>query len=1049
MRRTRFMSWLFLVLSLAFFLVRDFRFALEAPLANYWWQTQFSWAAIEKGPKPSRLENLYTLKRFASTQKLVALADEAGRRGDNKFVAFAALNLPIKEAKAGAMRLADKAVRGDRELTWIYFPLAYRLGVEEGWQTLEMMTQHYLRLRIEKLQAFDPDNAAPHLLHAQMIQGGRGKEWPDYTHYGNSFVAPDFLGALARETEWRKEMEAAFASPRYDSYKVREFDLYRHVLRERGWDHPAVAVTLLETPIPNLLWLRNYTNLLVLKLGADAEAAGQLDKALGYYWEAARFGNRMRLQAPSLIEWLIAVACQFIAYDGLAPALRKAGRDQEAVMVEDMRKQTRSEMSRYRGPLDSTYNRFWSAFLVNFSAGLVWAFSLLTLVSLLYVNAKQWVRKEKKGRVFEILTIAENYLPVLLFLSCLALYLSFLPFGHNFAHYMTTEETITNMGYDLTTHMYPAWQLYSWPGTDLALPNPFQDYIPYALSGIVLLVGVMAFPRLRRGAKEGAPEEDVRSIRRRRVNAVVYALFAAVGVLLLATPWPWEKSLPLVGVAALLLWGLLQVTSSYARRSRDPGANVRRVRVLEAGAYVLLLAAAAVAGLIFPGSNIGVPTQALVPVTVPLLVGGVVGAIRMRLRLLTPFLFVVATFGASLLSSYLQRETPKPPPKAPLVVFDFLVPLVEGKPQEQLVKQVAEQGVVFPPRVEYLGILREAGAGENLLQALRGAKGRWSQPARPEAQAMRKAEQDLRAAIKVNPNSANLHFALGWVLEQEGNMADAAILEFREALRLNPSFAGARRGLGWTLLSKRQEASVIPELRPAVRLDPQDALAHYQLGGALLNGQKDVGGAIAEFRQVVRLEPGDDWAHATLGNALLRKHDVNGAIAEYHEALRLEPRIADHHLGLGEALHEKGDRQGAKAEYLKALDLYSTDLSYRIMVANLLEGNGDLEEAISTYRNGEWYARNDAGAEATFHDLAGRLLVKKGELDGAIAEFHDAMRLAPTHAEPVVDLGRALEKMGNLTAALDEYRAALKLDPANDDARADTERLSHRVKQKR
>lgn len=1067
MRRTRFMSWLFLVLSLAFFMVRDFRFALEAPLANYWWNTQFSWAAIEKGPaKPSRLENLYTLKRYASTQKLLTLAEEAARRGDNKFVAFAALNLPVKEAKADAMRLADKAVRGDRELTWIYYPLACSLGSAEGWPNLERMTQHYIRLRIDKLQAFDPDNAVPHLLRADLIRGGRGKDWPDDAHYENRSVDPGFLGALYNETEWRKEMETAFASPRYDSYRVRWFDLYRHVLRERGWDHPAVVATLLESmPVPNLFSIRNYVNLLVLKLGADAEAAGQLDNALSYYWQAARFGNRMRLQAPSLIEWLVAEACQLIAYQRLAPALRKAGREREAQMVEDMLKQYRGEMWRYRGPLEHAHNYSWSVLLVNISAGLVWVFSLLTLVSLLYVNAKQWIRKGKKGRLFEGLTVAENYLPILLFLSCLGLYSSFVPFGHNFAYYMSTGESITDIPGNLTGHMYPGWQFY-WSQLDLGLPNPFQDYIPYALSGIVLLTGVMTFPRLRRTAREGAPQEDARSLRRRRVNAVIYALLVAAGVLALATPWPWEKSLLVVGAVGLLLWGVLRVTSSYAQQARDPGANVRRARMLEAGAYLLLLTAAVAVGSNGLGvpARLGVPDFLLLPLSVPLLVGGVAGAIRMRLRLLTPFLFVLATFAVLPLSDYLRSKPPKPTPKAPLGVYDFLVPVAEGKPQEQLAKQATEQGVVFPPRGEYLGVLREAGAGEDLLKALHAAKGRWSEPALPEAQARSKAETDLRAAIKVNPNGPNLHFGLGFVLERQGLMEAAAHLEYGEALRLNPNFAGAHRGLGEVFLAEapeaghsylKDQAAGIAELGQAVRLDPQDALAHYQLGSALLEAPKDVigagdvNGAGVELRQAVRLEPDDDLAHQELGRALLREHDVNGAVAEYREAVRLEPRIPGHHLGLGDALHEKGNRDGARSEYREAADLYeqyTTDQTHNLFgVAMRLEANGDLDVAIEEYRSLAGRAREGGAA---FHDLAGKLLVKKGDLDGAIAEFHEAMRLEPRHAEPVVDLGHALEKMGSLPAALAEYRAALKLDPGNDDARAGFERLSRHLNQK-
>jgi len=328
-RRTRFMSWLFLVLSLAFFMVPDFRYALEAPLANYWWQTQFSMDVLLAGEaKSSRLENLYTLKRYVSAEKMLALADDANRKGDSEFVAFAALNLPTNETQADGLRLADEAVRADSRLTWIYYFLAQQFMTGDNWNRLPESTYAQLRQRAQLLQAFDPDNAMPHLLAAQLIEAERGKAWPQSK---KSPTDPEYLDALAKETDWRKEMEAAFAAPRYDSYVDQRFDLLRRVLRQRHWDHPAVVLTVYElTAIPNLLRIRQYTNVVVLKQGAEAEAKGHLNEAIETYRKADQFGNRMKLQAPTLIERLIAAACQFIAHQRLIPALRKAVKNSEA-----------------------------------------------------------------------------------------------------------------------------------------------------------------------------------------------------------------------------------------------------------------------------------------------------------------------------------------------------------------------------------------------------------------------------------------------------------------------------------------------------------------------------------------------------------------------------------------------------------------------------------------------------------------------------------------------------------------------------------------------
>ncbi len=498
MRRTRFMSWFFLVLSLAFFMVRDFRYALEAPLADYYWQSQLSFAVLMEGtPPPSRLENLYTLQRYVTTEKLIALADQAVRAGDSDFVAFAALNLPPSETQTDGLRLADSAVRANPKLTWIYFFLGTRALYADRRSQNPDSIYDSLDERANALIAFDPGNTVPHLFKAQMIQARRGKSWPSFTPYKKGPADPEYLNALAQETEWRKEMDAAFAAPRYESYYNQNFDLLRRVLLQRHWDHPAVVVTLFETvPIPNLLWLRTYANLLVLKFGVEAEGKGRLNEAIDFYRRTDSFANRVRLQAPTLIERLIAVACQLIAHERLIPALKKAGKQTEADLLTYEDQQTKEDLKRNRFIYGGNTHEDWSVLLVCISAGLVVAFALLTVLLVLYVNAKRWIRADKKGRLFEFLTTAENYAPILLFASCLSLYLNFVPYARDFNYYMTTTNQYSTFPPQFNAYLYPQFDVMS--NSHLVPANAFMDYVPYALAGLLILTIVTAVSLLRK-----------------------------------------------------------------------------------------------------------------------------------------------------------------------------------------------------------------------------------------------------------------------------------------------------------------------------------------------------------------------------------------------------------------------------------------------------------------------------------------------------------------------------------------------------------------------
>ncbi len=496
MRRTRFMSWFFLALSLAFFFVRDFRFALEAPLANYVYARQM--AAIFSGaPKPpARLEKLYTLERYVSYPDLIRLADEAAQRGDAKFVAFAALSLPAKEFGKEALRLADKAVEISSDWTWIYVHLSYQLAVSDP------AVKRDIGVRLDRALAADPDNAFPHFARAWMVCGELCTSPPK-----GGPADPTFLNTLARQTEWRKEMATAFASPRYDSYFARYFNLLREVTRGHGWDNPAVVVAVYDrTPIFGYLWMRIYSNLLVLKLGAEAEAQGRLEEALKDYWQVVQFGGRMRLQGHTLIDQLIGIACQRIAYKPLAPALRKAGRKQEADQISYSDQQTLADTRRIRSIIhEKTSNDNWSVLLVNLFAGLVTAFIPITFVVVTYVNAKLWIRKEKKGTLYALMTTADNYVPIVLFLGCLALYLAYAPFGQNFAHYMTSNEPLGDLEPYFSQSSYPLWEFFEFGG-GLGLRDPFGDYWPKAVVAVAVVVLVFLIARWRtRSAPKAAP----------------------------------------------------------------------------------------------------------------------------------------------------------------------------------------------------------------------------------------------------------------------------------------------------------------------------------------------------------------------------------------------------------------------------------------------------------------------------------------------------------------------------------------------------------------
>ena len=90
-----------------------------------------------------------------------------------------------------------------------------------------------------------------------------------------------------------------------------------------------------------------------------------------------------------------------------------------------------------------------------------------------------------------------------------------------------------------------------------------------------------------------------------------------------------------------------------------------------------------------------------------------------------------------------------------------------------------------------------------------------------------------------------------------------------------------------------------------------------------------------------------------------------------------------------------------------------------------LAQKGNLNGAIAEFRQAVRLKPDDPEA----HNNLGTALAQKGNMDGAIAEFRQALRLKSDYPEAHNHLGTALAYKGDLDGAIAEYREALRLKP--------------------
>jgi len=319
----------------------------------------------------------------------------------------------------------------------------------------------------------------------------------------------------------------------------------------------------------------------------------------------------------------------------------------------------------------------------------------------------------------------------------------------------------------------------------------------------------------------------------------------------------------------------------------------------------------------------------------------------------------------------------------PCSEFELIEMLNNHATPEAIEAETRARGLDFVLRLDVETELRQAGANDQLIEALRPIALKLPPP--PAT----RAEDGFRAGTLLAEYTQR-HQALPHVHELE---AEAA--KFRQAIRVNPNDAAAHRELGLVLNREGDWDGMIAQEREAVRLDPGDEVAHRELANQLGNAM-DLGGWIAEAQQAVRLNPDDALAHQSLALALSNRGDWVHAKAEAMEALRLDPADDTSHRVLAAAYDSEGNTVGWFSEWQAAVAANPNPASGHMMFGNALMQKHDLDRAISEYRAAIKADPNSAQAQ----HLLGYALAAKGDAQGAAQAYAVAAQLAPKVYRP-------------------------------------------------
>lgn len=224
----------------------------------------------------------------------------------------------------------------------------------------------------------------------------------------------------------------------------------------------------------------------------------------------------------------------------------------------------------------------------------------------------------------------------------------------------------------------------------------------------------------------------------------------------------------------------------------------------------------------------------------------------------------------------------------------------------------------------------------------------------------RRAEEELRYALMIHPQYADLHCYLGVVYYKEGRY-DSAEEQFREALAINPEFARALMYLGMTRLLTGNEDG-LASIADAVFLQPaynddrcKRVLAMHSAG--------DTDQAIRLLGEIAETDVDRIGYLLEKGLKLMGEEKYSEAASAFLEAMPICPHYADlrHYLGL--CYMHQDMLQEAIAQFRKALVINLNFVAARVNLA------------------------------ATYH--------KAGMADLAVEELDRVLRLTPENPEAV------------------------------------------------
>jgi DNA-binding winged helix-turn-helix (wHTH) protein/TolB-like protein len=211
----------------------------------------------------------------------------------------------------------------------------------------------------------------------------------------------------------------------------------------------------------------------------------------------------------------------------------------------------------------------------------------------------------------------------------------------------------------------------------------------------------------------------------------------------------------------------------------------------------------------------------------------------------------------------------------------------------------------------------------------------------PPNQAMPLAKAAARKALALDPNLADAHVSLGYILFSYDWDLPAAGREFARALALNPNSATGRHWYAHYFMAAADLTQASEQMREAAQLEPLSPSINIGIGWCLYYSRQ-FDQAIQRFRSVAEMDPSLPLAHQTLGMAYQQNGEIAKAIEEYKRAAAFSNNSPASVAALAGAYAAAGQSAEAKLELARLEEMSRTRYVPAFYFATVHFALGDL-----------------------------------------------------------------------------------------------------------